>query len=162
LSGDVYDIAIEVTKKPCAIETCPIGQIQDLYMCGCNDLQPAIGELFDFSVANTLFTARKDVGGQFTLREWAPEAGFYGLTPPEISTLDCVTSTEVFADEWGRYRQYSFTAAIADCRYDLVQYSVDTAGVIDTTPSQKFQAVVWPAVNPEAMGTLADLDAGIR
>lgn len=119
-------------------------------MCGCNDLQPAIGELFDFSVANTLSLARMDVGGQFTLREWAPEAGFYGWTPPEISTLDCVTSTEVFADEWGRYRQYSFTAATADCRYDLEQFPVDTAGVVDTAQSQSFQAVVWPARQPEA------------
>lgn len=131
-------------------------------MCGCNDLQPSIGELFDFSVANTLSTARMDVGGQFTLREWAPEAGFYGWTPPEISTLDCVTSIEVFADEWGRYRQYSFMGATADCRYDLVQYVVDSTGIIDQAQIQGFQVVVWPAVQPEAVGTLADLDAGIR
>lgn len=48
-SGDEYKINLSVTKKPCEIDQCP-GQIQDLYMCNCIDLQASVGELFDFSV----------------------------------------------------------------------------------------------------------------
>lgn len=112
------------------------------------DLQPSIGELFDFGVATTLSTARGDIGSQFTLREWASEPGDYGWELPDVSasSLECVESIGEFKDEWGRYRQYSFEAITDDCRYDLVQYALSSAGIRDETQNQTFQFVVWPDV----------------
>jgi hypothetical protein len=52
--GDIVDLQIEVTKKPCELVTCPDGEIQDLYMCGCNPMRPILGELVETTLATTI------------------------------------------------------------------------------------------------------------
>jgi len=60
-AGVTHNIEVFVTKKPCALETCPVGEIQDLYTCGCKAMQPVLGELIDSSATGFNMIARLDI-----------------------------------------------------------------------------------------------------
>lgn len=75
LSETDASIEVTVTKKPCALVSCPDGEIQDLYTCGCKVLDPHEGILIDYSVEGTLNQARLDNDEFFTIREWATVPG---------------------------------------------------------------------------------------
>jgi len=85
--------------------------------------------------------ARVDKNEQFTIREYAITPGYFLWQEP-MSTLDetvtCIMGSDGFTDEWGRYRQVTFTAMEFDCRYDIVQLSVDIDGVVDDSVTNSF------------------------
>jgi len=103
---------------------------------------PAVlGELFDNSVAGTLSTARIDKEQQFTIREWAATPGYFQWQEP-MSTLGadvtCIEGSNGFTDEWGRFRQVTFTAKEFECRYDIVSKAMLEDGTVDETSEISF------------------------
>jgi len=74
--GAEESFAVTVTKKPCELIDCSAVGIQDLYTCGCVALADFTGDLIDIGVTD-VSQVRLDVGGQFTIRQFAPPSDSY-------------------------------------------------------------------------------------
>lgn len=95
---------MNVTKKPCVLETCPTGEIQDLYTCGCVSLAESQGEVFNINTTEATHV-RLDVGEYFTIREFAPTSNDYEWISPDYTFGNCVTVLNATEDPWFRYKQ---------------------------------------------------------
>jgi len=158
-AGTVVDFTIKVEKKACEIITCPAGEVQDAYFCGCMTEPEVVGELIDWrdetvwSRDITFFTP----GDQITIRESSNSADgrTYDFELPEDLQLQCVT--EVSRVDTGYWRQVVFEGSTENCRYESTRRSL-----VGGIPDEVITFKVYPADEPPVLGVLFDLDASVN
>jgi len=158
--GEVVEFAIDIVKKICDIITCPTGEVQDAYFCGCIT-EPAVeGTLIDLGDLTAERVARFAAPGEFfTIREpsYNSDGRTYEFeTPTEtelavaLEVLGCIQ--EVSRDDTGYWRQYVFEGITGNCAYTWDRSS------LFTTNTASFEFRVFPTEEPPRLGTFFDMD----
>lgn len=153
-AGTEVEFTIKVEKKVCETVECPIGEVQEAYMCGCMEEPASQGVLMDFDAA-TSRTARFVNPGDFvTMRENSLTTDGrtynYEQKAADQVTLNCVK--EISRTDTGYWRQVIYEGVTENC-IDLYNRTNSVGSV-----PELLEFRVYPQEDPLILGTYFDMD----